>query len=100
MPEIVEIPGFHLEHPIQYRARRSVETGDWIVSDFISVCYGWADTEAKAVADYVASLVEYYDMAERDVRRAESELRQSEAVIAQFRRMRAHLYREPLITDG
>ena len=58
-------PGWELWRELWLTIEQDAD-GTYIVDDDVSVIYGAGDTRAEAVYDYILSLVEYYELCERD----------------------------------
>ena len=61
-------PGWRVIRPLLVAVERD-ESGVFVVSDDVTSVYGEGPTQSEAYADYVASLIDYYEMLERDASR-------------------------------
>jgi hypothetical protein len=59
-------PGWYIREPLLVSFICD-EDGSFIISDEVFPVYGTGESAAEAMADYVTSLVELYEIVERDV---------------------------------
>lgn len=59
----LDVPGFVLARPLTLLVEQD-EGGMFLASDAVTTVYGYGDTDAEAVTDYMVSLVEYYELLE------------------------------------
>jgi hypothetical protein len=65
---------YSLSKPIHLEVIRD-EQGAYVVSDSITTVYGYGDDSQTAINDYVASLIEYYELLEQSENERAGELR-------------------------